>query len=293
MILKTNNDMKARILAFITILIWASAFIVLKILLRNHNLTTISAIRFILTQIILLVFILIKKMKFPEKKDLFLFFISGITGFVFHILFLNFGLYQVNASTASIINASSPILNSLLAIFFLRENTNKKFWFSIFISFLGILILTILGEGFFTINIGTFWLFLSSLSLAIYNITQKKITQKYNYLESSIFSLFFGSFFWTLYTPKIIKEIKVINFIDIILIFYLTLFVGIISFVLWGKAIAVVTNTNNITVFLFFSPIFSTIMGIWFLNEKLTIFTLIGGLFSLIGIIGCNKFKNK
>ena len=50
-------------------------------------------------------------------------------------------------------------------------------------------------------------------------------------------------------------------------------------------------STGEIANFMFLGPFISTLTGIVFLNEKLTLSTVIGGTVILTGIIAFNKFK--
>ena len=78
-----------------------------------------------------------------------------------------------------------------------------------------------------------------------------------------------------------------------IIVFYLAVFVGVVGYILWSKALSLAENTGEIANLLFLNPFIATIMGIIILHEKLTIPTIIGGTMILSGILGYNKFKGK
>lgn len=281
--------LKSNFFAFLAILIWSSAFIIIKILLQTYDAFTISVFRFFLTGLILLVYIVLKNMKFPKKKDIILFIISGINGFVLHVLFLNIGLNLISPGVASIINSTSPIITSILSIYFFQEKLNKKAWIFIFISFLGILILSVYKDNKISFNIGIIWVLFASINLSIYNITQKKLTNKYTAIESVIFSIFFASIIWIILSPTTILKFHSLNMKFFILILYLTIIVGIISYFLWSKALSLCRKTGEITIFIFLTPLFSIIMEIIIFKKSFNLIDLFASLLILIGIFGFQK----
>jgi len=80
-----------------------------------------------------------------------MFFLTGLTGFALHMITFNKGVSTLSSATSSILLACAPIFTSILSVAFLKEKINFYCWISIFISFSGILILT-LWEGVLSFN---------------------------------------------------------------------------------------------------------------------------------------------
>lgn len=285
-----NNNLKAKILAFITLLFWSSSFLATKIALKTLDSMSLAILRYTLASIILIILVIVQKFKFPSMKDIPLIILSGVSGFSLYMLFFNLGVSSLTSATASVIVAFSPILTSILSSIFLNEKVRKKAWIFIFVSFLGILVLT-LWEGVFSLNFGIIWMFLSALSTAIYNITQKKLLKKYTAMESTSYSMIAGGIVLLISSPKTVNKFFTIDINTFLVVFYIAFFVGIIGYILWSKALELSDTTGEIANFIFLNPLFATIIGIIFLNEKVTLPTLIGGILILIGIVGYNRYK--
>lgn len=285
-----NKNLKAKIIAFITLLFWSSSFLATKLVLKTLDSMTLAILRYTIAAIILIILAVVKKFKFPEIKDLPLIVLSGLSGFSLYMICFNLGVSSLTSATASVIIACSPILTSILSSIFLNEKVSKKAWAFIFVSFIGILILT-LWEGVFSLNFGVVWMFLSALLTAIYNITQKKLLQKFTAMEATSYSMIAGGIVLLIYSPKTITKFLTIDLKTFLIVFYIAFFVGIVGYMLWTKALELADTTGEVANFIFLNPLFATILGIIFLNEKITIPTLVGGALILIGIIGYNKNK--
>lgn len=289
---KYSNTNISKLLALFTILIWATSYIGAKIALRKIDSTSLIVIRFFIQAILLILLIFIKKMKLPNIKDIPFFILSGLLGFTFYMVAFNKGIILVTTATSSVFISCAPIFTALFSTIFLKEKINFYSWLSIGISFIGILILT-LWEGVFTFNIGIFWMLSAALCMSLYNVLQRRFTKKYTSSEASTYSMIAGSICIILYSPNSLLKLTNINIHLFLLIFYLAAVVGVIAYFLWGKAFALSDTTSDVANFMFLSPFVVTIIGIIFLNEKITIPTVIGGFFIFLGIIGYNKFKYK
>jgi drug/metabolite transporter (DMT)-like permease len=76
------------------------------------------------------------------------------------------------------------------------------------------------------------------------------------------------------------------------MIFYVSIFAGIISFFFWNKGVLLI-GANRAGFFLHLIPVFSSIWAVIFLNEIFSLFHIIGAIFIFIGIILANIKKAK
>lgn len=286
--MKKNNI--AKLCALVTILFWGTSFSTVKLVLKHYDWLTFSIIRNVLSALILVAYMYIIKVKLPSKKDIPMLCFSGLMGVSIYTILFNIGLRTLTSATTSVIISINPILTTIFSSLILKEKINKKSWFFIFLSFIGILILT-LWEGVFSLNIGILWIFMAAVCFATYNVTQRKLSQKYSPFECTAYSMIFGSIFLFLLSPKAILEIKNINLQIGILTFYIVVFVGVVAYVLWSKALSLADKVGEVTNILFLNPLIATLIGVFFLGEKLSLPIIIGGTLILTGIIGYNKTR--
>ncbi len=285
-----EKSTKAKIYAGITILLWATVFIFTKAGLRYYDAETLAVIRYILASAGLIVLIFIKKMKKPDLKDIPLFLILGFLGFAFYIITFNRGMVTLNSSTSSVILACSPIIASVLSGIFLKEKVSIFGWMSIIISFLGITVLT-LWEGVFKFNTGIFWILLSAVLVATYNISIRKVTEKYTGMEAAVYSMLAGTLLLIIYLPASILKIGSMSSISFFIVIWLAIPGTVIAYIFWSMALEAADTTGEVTNFMFITPFLATLMGIIFLGEKLTVATVTGGILILSGVIGYSKYK--
>lgn len=286
--MKKNNI--AKLCALVTILFWGTSFSTVKLVLKHYDWLTFSIIRNVLSALILVAYMYIIKVKLPSKKDIPMLCFSGLMGVSIYTILFNIGLRTLTSATTSVIISINPILTTIFSSLILKEKINKKSWFFIFLSFIGILILT-LWEGVFSLNIGILWIFMAAVCFATYNVIQRKLSQKYSPFECTAYSMIFGSIFLFLLSPKAILEIKNINLQVGILTFYIVVFVGVVAYVLWSKALSLADKVGEVTNVLFLNPLIATLIGVFFLGENLSLPIIIGGILILTGIIGYNRNK--
>lgn len=282
----------ARIFAFAAVFLWSISIIFTKVGMNYYDSTTLAVLRYVFTFIMLVVFIVIKKVRLPDLKDVPMFLFAGLAGFALHMITFNKGVSMLSSATSSILLACAPIFTSVLSVLFLKEKINFYCWISIFVSFSGILILT-LWEGILSFSMGIFWMLLAAFLLAVYNILQRKFSNKYSGAESTIYSILSGAVLLILYSPGSLLEIPKMGVNEFVVVFSLAFLVSVVGYMCWGKALVMGNSTGEIANFLFLGPFISTVTGIIFLNEKLMLSTIIGGAVILAGIISFNKFKNE
>ena len=290
--MESHKSGASKILAFISVFFWGISFLFTKMGFKYYkDPVTLAVLRYVFSFFTLIVFIFIKKIKFPHVKDSLMFFISGFSGFTVYMIAFNKAVSTLSSATASILLACSPIITALLSWIFLKERINIYCWISIFISFTGILVLT-LWEGVLSFNVGVFWMLFASTALAIYNIIQKKFVERYSASEATTFSLLAGTILIVLYSPKSLLEIPKMNFESFFIILCLSLMASVLASLFWTKSLSLAETTSEIVNFMFLMPFIAAIAGIVFLDEKLTSATIIGGIIILAGIVGFNRFKD-
>jgi len=94
------------------------------------------------------------------------------------------GLYNSTPINSSIITTLAPIFIFLISVILLKEKISKKKYAGVFIAFIGTLTLILLNEKSLenapNINLGNFYLFINSISYALYFVLVKPLTEKYN-----------------------------------------------------------------------------------------------------------------
>ncbi|EOD3943241.1 TPA: DMT family transporter [Staphylococcus aureus] len=275
-----------------TIILWGSAFPMIKIALNDFSAESLSAFRLILATIILLPFVIIKKLPTPELRDIPVIFILGFCGFVIYHTALNFGETLISAGISGILVSTTPIFSSALAYIFLKEHFSKWNWLSSLVAFIGISIISISKDDYTTINVlGVFIILLASFSESLYFTFQKKYIEKYGFIAFTLYTIMASSPFMLIFIPEIINDIHGATFTSIVSILYLAIFPTIIPYVLLAYIVKSV-GVSDATMSLYLTPIVSLLLSYLLLDELSTTLAIIGGIITLLGVSLSNFFQN-
>ncbi|HHW6001510.1 TPA: DMT family transporter [Staphylococcus aureus] len=275
-----------------TIILWGSAFPMIKIALNDFSAESLSAFRLILATIILLPFVIIKKLPTPELRDIPVIFILGFCGFVIYHTALNFGETLISACISGILVSTTPIFSSALAYIFLKEHFSKWNWLSSLVAFIGISIISISKDDYTTINVlGVFIILLASFSESLYFTFQKKYIEKYGFIAFTLYTIMASSPFMLIFIPEIINDIHGATFTSIVSVLYLAIFPTIIPYVLLAYIVKSV-GVSDATMSLYLTPIVSLLLSYLLLDELPTTLAIIGGIITLLGVSLSNFFQN-
>ncbi|HCY7076431.1 TPA: DMT family transporter [Staphylococcus aureus] len=275
-----------------TIILWGSAFPMIKIALNDFSAESLSAFRLILATIILLPFVIIKKLPTPELRDIPVIFILGFCGFVIYHTALNFGETLISAGISGILVSTTPIFSSALAYIFLKEHFSKWNWLSSLVAFIGISIISISKDDYTTINVlGVFIILLASFSESLYFTFQKKYIEKYSFIAFTLYTIMASSPFMLIFIPEIINDIHGTTFTSIVSVLYLAIFPTIIPYVLLAYIVKSV-GVSDATMSLYLTPIVSLLLSYLLLDELPTTLAIIGGIITLLGVSLSNFFQN-
>ena len=273
-----------KVYSMVTIIIWAMAYILTKIGLKYYSPLGLSVFRYIAASIFFVLVVFVKKVPFPDIKDIPWFFALGATGFSIYVLTFNIGAQSVSVATSSIIIATTPIFTALAARMIFNEKISKIGWSGILIEFIGVIFIC-LWEGIFSLNIGILWILISAFSFSIYNILQRKLINKYTPIQTTTYSIFAGTIILLAFLPKVLPELETSVWQANVSVIVMGIVCSGIAYLLWSKALYLADKTSDVSNFLFISPLLTTIMGFFTLFEIPTIGIWVGGAIIFLGII--------
>ncbi|MBC7195423.1 MAG: EamA family transporter, partial [Caldisericia bacterium] len=197
------------------------------------------------------------------------------------------------ASTSSLISVLNPVLTGFLSSIFLKEKINIKKFSGLIISFIGVSLLTYGISGGFKIEnfVGAFFSLLSVLSWVTSTIISKPLFKKYDPLDTTIWVIFIGTIFLLPFLrTSNINEILNMSSLTVYSIMYLGFLAILFGYIFWYKGLKY-KEASTVSSFIYLNPIIGTISGVVFLKEKLSLLSLLGGIFIIFGLFLVNPFK--
>lgn len=133
--------------ALATVFCWALAFVFTRMTLSCFSAASLGFLRYMVASAALIIIAVVTKMKPPRLADLPLFLVSGFFGFFLYMIVFNKGLSSVPAATASVVNATVPMVTALIAGVVYREKVRGFQWAAVAIELIGVVVLTAMSDG--------------------------------------------------------------------------------------------------------------------------------------------------
>ena len=285
---------KEYLYASVSIFCWSTVATVTKLLLTDLNnfqlLWASSFFAFLFLFLINLFTGKLKKLKEYKIKDFIISALIGLPGTFFYYVFYYFGASQLAASEAFIINYLWPIMSVIFAVIILKEKMNFRKGLAILLSFFGIIIIMLGKEsgGGKNFILGALSCVLGAVCYGIFTALNRKfvydkgISMMCNYAFTFTLTTLINGFFGNLFLPSPLEALGMA-------------WNGAITMALantvWILALGM-GKTEKISNLAYVTPFLSMVWVAIFLKENLSIYSILG-LIVIVGGILIQLKKNK
>ena len=285
-------------LMIILILVWGSSFVVVKWVLQyNITPTAIATFRFLVAGgFFVLALALIKSKKHQyrvlvEWKDLPLLLVLGLVGITFFFMAQYLGIQFAGASVAAILVCLlSPIIISFYSLRIFKEKLTRRNVLGLGIASAGTL--AVIGGG--TLNMqgssmsfvaGSLILLATPFMWAAYTLLGKRMMKKYDPFLVVAYVNILGALCLVPFSlaENSFSKILALNFNEWSAVLYLAITCSLIGYFIWFKVLSQ-TKAATASSFLFAEPLITVIFAAAFIQEQITLFTIIGGLLIFGGV---------
>jgi drug/metabolite transporter (DMT)-like permease len=279
------------LIILLPIVFWAFAFPFIKIGLRELSPVNLTILRLFTTCGFFLIFLLIVPRKFTpiQKKDIIPLFLLGFFGLVIYHLGLNYGETYISPSVASLIIATIPVFTVIFATFFLKEKITRYIALGVPISLTGVVMISLTGTSGDPFEVtylsAALAVIVSALVGAGYTIAGKKLLQRYSPLSLTVYAFLLGSLgLIPFLSPSLIDEVTALSWLGWGAVLFLALLPTVVGYVLWYVALEMKT-ASEISAFLYFIPVLSTIISYFLFQDPITWFFIFGGILVIGGLL--------
>ena len=293
------QNIKAYIFLVLCTLFWAGNFIVGKVAsLFEIPPFSLNFYRWLIAFIILFPFTYKKITEnFREiKKKIIPLSIMGFTSITIFNSVVYYSLNFTQVLNGVLMISTIPVLIIFFSSCFTNEKIKINQILGVITSLIGVLIIitkfqlnTLLSLN---LNKGDLWILVAMISWATYSIMVKEKKINLDPLALLQTLIFIGLIFlipfylYELHNAQFLK----LNIPVLLTVGYVVIFAGIGAYIFWIGAIKIIGPSRS-GVFLHLMPVFSSLMAIFLLGERLANFHIFGALFILTGIIVSTKFK--
>ena len=290
----------AEAILFLITLIWGATFVIIKVALNDISPLAFVATRFVIAAVILFPFYLKIRDRFNKILTL-----SGILlGVMFFLGFATqtIGLKYTSATKSGFITGTFVLFSPIFQLVFEKKRPSKGNLLGVLFVLAGLILLSSkgtsildifqeIGDGF---NIGDFFTLLCAVFFAMYLVYLDILTKKYEFFPLVILQVgttavlgiifAFGLSSFNLEAFKI-----VINKNVIFALLYTSILATLLSTTLQTKYQKYLTPTK-VGIILSFEPIFSAVTAFFILSERISRFSLIGGILIFAGLLVTELF---
>lgn len=288
-------NLKALILALITVFIWGSTFAANSVGLQGgYPAGHLVLVRFIIASILFIIIALLPNVKFrlPAKEDLLKIFFLGVLGISVYHICNTFGQVTVSAGTAGLLIGSGPIFTTLFAMCFLKEQLGKVGWFGLGFGLLGIVIISIGSGDSFGISPRVILILLAAVATSLFFVFQKPLFKKYTAIELTAYFTWAGTIPFFVYTPGLLDTVQNASVEANITTIYIGIFPTAIAYLTWAIALSM-SSASSISSVLYLEPVIAIIVAWIWISELPTMISITGGIIAISGVIIVNFFGKR
>lgn len=260
---------------FVLSFLWGGAFYLIEKSLVYFTFEQIVFFRVFIAALTMFLFLNIKKIKFDFSIKLWLsFLVMGIFSNVVPFLSFTYAQEGITASAASIFNATAPIFTALIAHLLTKDEKLSKLKFlGILIGFIGIVILVFPQEGF---NINTYVIFalIAPLSYAFAGVFGK-VLKGVNPIFSAFGMLSCSSIIMYIVFFETINKSNISSFFQAGDLLLLGIFSTGVAYIIFFRLLSEIGAVKVLLV-TFLIPITASLLGVFLLNEVITINMYLG-----------------
>lgn len=283
-----KENMNAYIAIFITLILFSTIEVAVKLLGDVIDPILLAALRFLLAGLVMLPFCKLNIRKL-SKKEIFTLIFSAVAGIAGCFIPYHKGVPLMPASSAALIFCLNPAFAVICAHILLKEKISLRIFGGLFLGIFGVYVST---HGFelpdFSENFASILLLLSAVAFGIYTAVSKKLITKYSSISITAIVFVLGGIFmlpfvkdWTI--PRTVASLSIIAY----LIFAATA-VGYLFFFYALKRVSVAAGSS----LFFLKPVLAALFSFLLLRETLTITFFLGMAMSLLSLFMILYVKN-
>jgi drug/metabolite transporter (DMT)-like permease len=278
-----GSDWRSLLAVAITVVAWASAFVVIRYAAHDISPGALSLGRLLVASLALSAMMLGRRLVRMSTREWALTGLVGIAWFAIYSVALNAGEQHVDAGTASMLIQFAPILIGILAGILLGEGFPRMLVIGGLVAFAGTLIIGFAMSTGEADLAGGLLVLLSATAYSIAMVAQKVVLRRIPALQVTWLACLIGTVACLPFAAGLVRDLSVAPTLQILGVVYLGLVPTALAFSTWAYALSH-TSAGKLGVTTFAVPPITILLGWLLLNEVPPILAILGGALSLAGV---------
>jgi drug/metabolite transporter (DMT)-like permease len=271
------------IAASITLLLWASAFIVIRDVGSRLSPSALGAGRLIVAALALGPLVLRQGWVRPTRNEWLLLVLGGVGWFGIYNIALNAGERRVDAGTAALLVQVGPIIVALVATVVFKEPFTGWLALGILVGFAGVALIASGNSGSTRQDLdGVLLVLVAALMYAVGVMSQKPVLGRLPGMQVVWISFVVGALTCLPGAGDLPRSLTHGDVVTAIL--YLGLFPTAIGFTTWAYALRH-SNVGALSLTTFLVPFLATLIAWMTLNQVPPVTSFIGGSLAIVGVL--------
>lgn len=268
----------------VTILAWASAFIVVRGTAPHFTAGALALGRLVVGAILLAPLLLRHRWVAPTRREWLLLVGFGALWFGGYSILLNLAEQSLDAGTTAMIVNIGPILIALGAGIFLREGLPRSLVIGTVVAFLGVVLIgvgtggSVLGAG-----IGVFWALLAALTYAAGVLFQKPVLARLPNAQVVWVGCAIGVVVCTPFTGELVAGIQSAPVEGLLGMIWLGAIPTALGYTTWSYALARMP-AGQLGVSTYIVPPVTIVLSVILFGEVPAVLAIVGGVVALVGV---------
>jgi drug/metabolite transporter (DMT)-like permease len=278
-----GSDWRSLLAVAITVVAWASAFVVIRYAAHDISPGALSLGRLLVASLALSAMMLGRRLVRMSTREWALTALVGIAWFAVYSVALNAGEQHVDAGTASMLIQFAPILIGVLAGILLGEGFPRMLVTGGLVAFAGTLIIGVATSSGEADLAGVLLVLLSATVYSIAMVAQKVVLRRIPALQVTWLACLTGTVACLPFAAGLVRDLSVAPTLQILGVAYLGLVPTALAFSTWAYALSH-TSVGKLGVTTFAVPPITILLGWLLLNEVPPMLAILGGALSLVGV---------
>jgi drug/metabolite transporter (DMT)-like permease len=274
---------RALLAAAVTVVLWASAFVVIRTAGADFSPGALALGRLASGSVVLVALLLLTGTGLPPRSALRGIIVSGVLWFGIYMVALNWAEQYVDAGTAALVINTGPVMIALLGGLFLGEGFPKRLMAGIAVAFAGAAVVGVAGSAGAATVLGVVLCVVAAVAWAVAVLVQKPALARASALQVTTGGCVVGTVACLPFAGRLIGEAAAAPLPATLGLVYLGVFPTAVAFTTWAYALARMT-AGQVGATTYAVPALVVVMSWLLLGEVPRPLALAGGVLCLAGV---------